>query len=146
MVTAAAQSAGVARSTTYEARLHDDAFASAWADIAEANLERMEAEARRRAVEGVDRAVYYQGEEVGLERQYSDTLLIFLLKAGRPEVYRENIKVQHAGGIRLSVPVVDEGEDRLLRVAALTSEIGVLPEVAAGGNGHTNGSNGHTPP
>lgn len=145
MVTAACKSVGVGRTTAYDARHADEAFATAWADIEELTTERMEAEAYRRAVEGVESDIFFKGEVVGTEREFSDTLLVFLLKARRPEVYRENIKVQHAGGIRLSVPVIDESKDRLLRVAALTSEIGVLPEVASGGNGHTNGSNGAEP-
>jgi hypothetical protein len=33
--------------------------------------------------------VYYQGAQCGTIREYSDTLLIFLLKAKRPEEFRE---------------------------------------------------------
>jgi hypothetical protein len=142
MVTRAARDTGVARSTVYHAREHDEAFATAWGDIAEMTLERMEAEAIRRAVDGVDRAVYYQGMEVGLERQYSDTLLIFLLKAGRPDKYRENINIRHAGELRVSVPVVAETEDRLLAVGGMLGDIGALP-APEGGNGHTNGNGTH---
>jgi hypothetical protein len=139
MVTRAARDTGVARSTVYHAREQDDAFAAAWADISEMTLERMEAEAIRRAVDGVDRAVYYQGEEVGLERQYSDTLLIFLLKAGRPDKYRENISVRHAGGVRVTVPQLDEGRNRLSAVVGLMGAIGVLPSPDAT-HGHPNGN------
>jgi hypothetical protein len=141
MVTRACRDIGIGRTTAYEARRADDAFATAWADISEMTLERMEAEAIRRAVDGVDRAVYYQGEEVGLERQYSDTLLIFLLKAGRPDKYRENISVRHAGGVRVSVPQLDEGRNRLNAVVGLMGAIGVLPSPDAT-HGHPNG-NGH---
>ena len=40
----------------------------------------LEAEARRRAVEGVRKPVFYQGVICGWVGEYSDTLLIFLLK------------------------------------------------------------------
>ena len=43
----------------------------------------------RRASEGTLKPVFYQGKMCGEIREYSDTLLIFLLKARRPETYRE---------------------------------------------------------
>ena len=51
-------------------------------------------EARRRAVEGVERIVYHKGVECGRVREYSDTLLMFLLRSHRPQKYRDNTKVQ----------------------------------------------------
>ena len=55
--------------------------------------------ARRRAAEGTLKPVYQGGKLVGEIREFSDTLLIFLLKGKRPEVYRENVKVEHSGKI-----------------------------------------------
>ena len=56
----------------------------------------LEAEARRRAVEGVEEPVgWYKGQAGGVVRKYSDTLLIFLLKGRRPELYRE--RFEHSG-------------------------------------------------
>lgn len=91
--------AKIGRSTAYEARQQDETFALAWADVEEATTERMEHEAIRRGVDGVHRDVFYKGEVCGAERHYSDTLLIFMLKARRPEVYRENVKVEHSGNV-----------------------------------------------
>lgn len=99
MVMEACKAVGVGRSTVYEARQRDEDFACAWADVDEALVERMEREAHRRAVHGVHRDVFYKGDVVGEERHYSDTLLIFLLKAKRPEVYRDNVKVEHSGTV-----------------------------------------------
>lgn len=42
-------------------------------------------EARTRAVTGREEAIYYQGEECGTVRKYSDTLLAMLLKNLHPE-------------------------------------------------------------
>ena len=37
--------------------------------------------------------MFWQGQVVGAVRKYSDTLLIFLLKSRRPEIYRERAEV-----------------------------------------------------
>lgn len=87
-------SAGVDRSTPYAARKADAAFAAAWDEAAEDSSDLLEEEARRRAVEGTEKPLLYQGEVVQTVREYSDTLLIFLLKARRPERFRENLHVQ----------------------------------------------------
>lgn len=55
-------------------------FAAAW-DWAEREAsDKLELEARKRAMQGVERAVWYKGDEVGTETIYSDTLLATLLK------------------------------------------------------------------
>lgn len=100
-VSEACRVTGVGRTTVYGWRAKHEEFAVAWADIEEETTERMEREAFRRGVEGVEREVYHRGEVVGMERQYSDTLLIFMLKARRPEKYRDNLHVQHAGKVTL---------------------------------------------
>jgi hypothetical protein len=97
IVTDACRIAGVARSTAYEERQRNEDFALAWHDIEQETTERMEREAVRRAAEGVERAVYHQGEVVGHERHFSDVLLMFMLKARRPEVYRETTRHEHTG-------------------------------------------------
>jgi hypothetical protein len=69
--------------------------------------DRLEEEAWRRAVDGVEEPVgFYRGEPGAYVRRYSDTLLIFLLKGLRPEKYRE--RYEHSGGdkpIPVMVPV-----------------------------------------
>ncbi len=99
-VSDACKAAGVGRTTVYRARQEDEAFALAWHDLEEQTTERMEREAHRRGVMGVERDVYYQGQVVGAERQFSDTLLIFMLKSRKPDVYRDNVKVEHAGEVK----------------------------------------------
>lgn len=93
LVKEACEVAKVGRSTVYEARQQDEAFALAWHDIEEETTERMEREAFRRGVEGVEKPVFQGGKEVGRIKDYSDTLLIFMLKARRPEKYRERYEV-----------------------------------------------------
>jgi hypothetical protein len=66
----------VSRQRVLEWRRTDRAFDEAWAEALEAGTENLEEVAYNRA------------------SQTSDTLAIFLLKARRPEKYRENIKVE----------------------------------------------------
>lgn len=113
LVTEACKSAGGRRSTAYDRRSKDAKFASAYADVEERSTELLEREAYRRAAVGVDKPVFQGGEQVGSIREYSDTLLIFLLKARRPDVYREHHQVELAG--RDGGPVEIDGPGRDLK-------------------------------
>lgn len=96
----AAARAGISRDTHY-AWLADEAYAKAFESAREEAVESLEAEARRRAVEGCERPVYQGGEQVGTVREYSDTLLIFLLKGAAPGKYRENHRHEVSGRVTL---------------------------------------------
>ena len=91
-----AESARIARydkSTAYDRRHDNPEFAAQWEEAIEVATEKLELEARRRAYEGTSKGVWHNGELVGTEKVYSDTLMIFLLKAHRPEKYRDNFNV-----------------------------------------------------
>jgi hypothetical protein len=96
-VSESAKLAGIQRTTHYlwlkTSKVYEDAFNDAREDAADA----LEKEARRRAVEGVNEPVFYQGAKCGFVRKYSDTLLIFLLKGNRPEKFRERYEHAHTG-------------------------------------------------
>ena len=98
-VTLAADTAGVHRSTAYYAKEEDQDFAERWEEALALAESGMEQEARRRAMEGVLEPVYYKGEAVGAIRKFSDTLLMFLLKAHNPKKYRENMRVERSGKV-----------------------------------------------
>lgn len=88
-VTDAAAAAGMARTSPYERKYNDPEFAAAWAEADEAGTDVLEREATRRAL-GFMRPIFNKdGDQVGEELVYSDTLLIFKLKGHRPEKYRE---------------------------------------------------------
>lgn len=97
--------AGVGHSEAYDERQRNPAFAEAWAEVEERTTQRMEREAFRRAVEGwVEREEFEIDKETG-ERiptltvtKFDSTLMIFLLKARRPETYRERIEHSGPGG------------------------------------------------
>lgn len=88
-----------------------------WQALEEAK-DRIEAEAHRRAVDGYDELVIYQGMPTEIEdphtgqkrlltvRKYSDALLQTLLKGARPDKYRENHKIEHTGQVTQGVLVV----------------------------------------
>lgn len=99
MVTAACKEVGLSRQVVYNERQRNEEFATAWADVEERLVERMEREAYRRAVEGVEKPLVSAGKLVTTVTEFSDGLLQFLLKARRPERYRENVKVEHAGRV-----------------------------------------------
>jgi hypothetical protein len=81
----------------------DPLYVEAFAEAQQMAIHALEEEAVRRAREGVTRAVYYKGEKVGEEQEYSDTLLIFLLKVLKPETYRERFEHTGANGAPLQI-------------------------------------------
>lgn len=68
------------------------AFAAAIQEAAEAAADMLEAEAVRRATQGVKKQVWFKGEPVGTEIVYSDSLLALLLKAAKPDKYADRTK------------------------------------------------------
>lgn len=96
-VSRACKAEGIGRTMAYAWRAADADFARAWDEAVEAGLDDLEQEARRRAYDGTLKPVFYKGGECGHIREYSDTLLIFMLKGGRPEKYRERFDVEIKG-------------------------------------------------
>lgn len=98
------------RTEVYRWQEHDDEFAAEFQQAEIEATETMEREAYRRAVEGTEEPIYHQGDQVGSVRKYSDTLLIFMLKARNPSKYRERVQMQHADadGKRLPLGAVEE--------------------------------------
>lgn len=85
----AAGEAGIPTSTLYGWRRKDPDFARAWTDALDHGADLLEDEAVRRALDGTERPVFYGGARIGEVREYSDSLLMFLLKARRPQRFKE---------------------------------------------------------
>lgn len=96
-VTKAARQIGMTRQGLYKARGEDEAFAAAWADAEEQGTDTLEDEAIRRARDGFDKPVFQGGQQVGVVREHSDTLLIFMLKARRPEKFKDRVANEVSG-------------------------------------------------
>jgi len=100
-IKAAAAIADIGRRTHYDWLSRDEAYRAAFADAVEEANDSLEAEARRRALDGVDEPVFGSlgrgvgSGQIGTIRKFSDTLLIFLLKGARPEKYKE--RHEHSG-------------------------------------------------
>ena len=131
MVCDAAAQAGVPRASLYRKKAADADFAAAWAAALEAGLDRLRDEAVRRARDGVEETVWHRGVAVGTVRRYSDQLLMFLLRAHQPALYREKY-VAPAGAGEADDPLGEilaqiDGKTRLIHATG-EEPAGVSPE------------------
>ena len=99
----AAAKAGINPGNACRRRRSDAAFRDAWNLAASIATRQMEQEAQRRAYHGTVRPVYYKGVRCGSVREYSDTLLMFLLKGRKPQVYREGVEDGARPNVQISV-------------------------------------------
>jgi hypothetical protein len=112
----AAEACGYTNSVTMNRMRHaDPEFAKAWDEALAAGVDVLEREAYRRAVEGIDKPRAYKGEIMYYEREYSDTLLLRLLKAHSPERFGDNTKNQtdiniNTGVVILPAKIADADE------------------------------------
>ena len=93
VVAEAARACGHTDTSTFQAyRRQDEDFAEAWDHSLEAAAHVLEEEAIRRATEGVMEPVFYKGEVAGYKVNYSDTLMMFILRGLKPGTYRDNAR------------------------------------------------------
>ncbi len=104
-VTLAARGAGIDKKTAYNHYRSQPDFAAQWDEAKESALEILEAEAWNRA------------------RKQSDVLMIFLLKANRPEKYRERYEVAQTS---LNINWDDLTEEELAAIAGGENPVTVL--------------------
>lgn len=97
-VSAAAEAAQVSRRTPYKWAEEDPAFKEAWDEAEAEAIDRLERAAWERAVEGWDEGHVNNRGELYSVRKYSDQLMVLLLKAHRPERYRERLEHTGPGG------------------------------------------------
>ena len=100
-VSVSAKAAGISRSGVYGHRELDDGFAKAWEEAEQVAADRLETEAWRRGVDGVAEPLVSAGRLVCGEDgkplhvlRYSDQLLLALLRAHRPEKFRDRTSVE----------------------------------------------------
>lgn len=128
-------------------RHRDEKFARAWDAALEAATDVLEKEAVRRAVQGVDEPVYQGGKQVGSITRYSDTLLIFLLKANRDKFRQANMPPLVGTQNNLTINSYTVVEDtKAANVDPQEFELPILDPLArlqaqnGNGNGHANGN------
>lgn len=90
-ISLAARKAGYSRSAVNKRKVSNPDFAEKVEDALELYKAKLEAEADRRGVDGVERPLHYQGKVFDTVREYSDSLLMFRLKKLDPS-YRESFR------------------------------------------------------
>jgi hypothetical protein len=113
VVTVAAEMAGVHR-RNHPFWLQNDKDYPALPTFNEAHAvacDTIEAEMRRRAIEGVDKPVFYKGQQCGTVKEYSDMLLAMLANGAMPEKYKQKTKIE--AEVTTSREVVREGLRKL---------------------------------
>ena len=95
---ASARAAGATLHTINKTRSEDAGFDAQVQEAIEFFNDSLEREAIRRARDGIEKPVYYKGEQVDVVREYSDTLLAKLLTGRRPKVYGDKKELTGANG------------------------------------------------
>ncbi|MEL6875768.1 MAG: hypothetical protein AAGM33_09855 [Pseudomonadota bacterium] len=98
-VSAAADKAGLAKSTVYFWREKDADFADAWREALTSGYDLLETELLERARHGVLKPVYHNGRQVGTIRHYNDPMALRLLSLHRETAALERAAREHMGDI-----------------------------------------------
>lgn len=120
---AAAKAVNIDIQTHYKWKHNSPAYAQCFESLNTYVVEAMEEEAKRRSLLGVEKNIYYQGEVVGTEVIFSDQLLMFMLRAAKPDTYRERTSME----LTAPPPVANSelrglGKDALVRIAGIIQE------------------------
>lgn len=112
-VSRSAEAAGVSRAFVYEYRVRQASFAAEWDAALDQAAPVLEEEMWRRAVEGVEEPVFGRvgkdrDGQIGSVRKYSDALLTTLVKAAKPEKYRDRQQIDVNAGIYKVYTATDE--------------------------------------
>lgn len=91
------RAAGISYHTALEHKNKDKDFAEMWAAAYDVGTDAYEDEAKRRAFDGIDKPVMYQGEVVAYVREYSDKILLSILASRRPDKWKGE------GGVSVTV-------------------------------------------
>jgi hypothetical protein len=142
------------RSYVYQVRKVDNEFFAAWDRAEQEAVDLLEAAAWQRATKGCEEPVYMKDENGKIKLvtkipRYSDTLLIFLLKAGRPAKYRETIRSELSGPEGGPIPVEDKTPQKRLtpdecRAILVRTGGDPMARLVGNGNGSPEETNGHT--
>lgn len=116
--------AGVSRKTYQRWRKEDEGFNEACMEAKRMAVDVLESEAHRRAVDGFQRPVIYQGEVTETYTDYSDSLLSMLMRGNKPEKYKE--RTEHSGSV--GRPMTLDAEDKEDVVASILGMIKNKPD------------------
>jgi len=124
-VTGAARAIKKSRQRVYQWRDEDPEFREAWKAALPEGIDTLQDEARRRAVDGVAEPIIIDGQVVGQRIKYSDTLLMFLLKALDRAKFGDSSKIEHSGHLATSDMSDEKLNEEILKLAAsLKAQVG----------------------
>jgi hypothetical protein len=124
IITSACEISGIGRSTVYRWR-DDPEFEVKFKDAVEEAVDRLEAEARRRAVEGVEEPIIGRVDKdldgvIVHVRKYSDRLMELLLRGNRRDKYNtKQHEITGKDGAPLSIDPSKLSDEQLQQVAQL---------------------------
>jgi hypothetical protein len=142
-VTQAAKAISRSRYALYQHYDRNPVFAKSWDDAQRIGNKALEDEARRRAYEGWEEGVYYQGACVDTVIKYSDSLLTTLLRAHDPK-FAQAMALSGPGGGPIDIRDTKElTRDELIKIASValpvlseSAELGKeVGDAPAGGEG-----------
>jgi hypothetical protein len=112
-ITTASECAKVSRVCHYAWLKESEAYEIAYRIAEPIAAQNLEDEAVKRATTGWDEPVFYQGEQCGVVRKFSDSLLLALLKGAKPDKYKDRVAstLSNADGSPLVVAVRHIGGD-----------------------------------
>ena len=120
----ACNAAWIYRRTDYRWRKKEESFTDACTLAEETSADLIEGEAMRRAVDGYDKPVIYQGEITDTYTEYSDSLMSMLLRGNKKEKYKE--RTEHSGAIGRPMTLDTETKEDV--VASILSMIKNKPD------------------
>lgn len=93
-VSRACRGAGIDRKTAYNHRKRYPSFAARWEEALQFGISAAEDEAWRRAQHGTIKPVFHKGAVCGHIREFDNGMLMKMLAAHKPEVYRNQFDVR----------------------------------------------------
>lgn len=122
----AAEYADITVAAANKRRKTDAKFAAAYKEAREARIETYRMEAKRRAIDGWQEPVFYQGEQIGTTRKFSDRMLEVLLRAEDPDTFGDKHVVEI-----LTTPMTGADVAAAVAVGQLEGMAELLEQVAA---------------
>ncbi len=121
----ACQAAKLTRRQVRELRQVDEDFERSYGEAMDEAIDQLEAEAWRRALEGVEQPVLKDGKPVldpvtnqpVIRRRYSDPLLVMLLRGSRPDKYQTRSAAAVPADPRAFIEEIGSDEDPPKRMA-----------------------------
>lgn len=108
----AARACGMNASSHYHWIKDFPVYAEAFALAKQYAADNLLDHATRRAADGVDEMIFYKGEPCGVKTNYSDSLMIMLLKGEFPEKYADR-NISRIGNLANEVLKLDPGREKL---------------------------------